>query len=54
MAICFMASCGGAAFVGRDKHGNTNDGCRCAAGNPSENVGLLPGNKFMSMRMFGS
>ena len=54
MAICFMASCGGAAFVGRDKHGNKNNGCRCAAGNPSENVGLLPGNKFISMRMFGS
>ena len=54
MAICFMASCGGAAFVGRDKHGNKNNGCRFAAGDPSDNVGLLPGNKFISMRMFRS
>ena len=54
MAICLMVSCGGAAFVGRDKHGNKNNSCRCVAGDPSENVGLLPGNKFISMRMFGS
>ena len=49
-----MASCGGAAFVGRDKHGNKNNVCRFAAGDPSDNVGLLAGSKFISMRMFGS
>ena len=54
MAICLMASCGGAAFVGRDKHGNKNNGCRFAADDPSDYVGLLSGNKFISMRMFRS
>ena len=54
MAICLMASCGGAAFVGRDKHGNKSNGGRFAAGDPSDNVGLLAGSKFISMRMFGS
>ena len=54
MAIYLMASCGGAAFVGRDKHGNKSNGGRFAAGDPSDNVGLLAGSKFISMRMFGS
>ena len=54
IAIYLMVSGGGAAFVGRDKHGNKNNVCRFAAGDPSDNVGLLPGNEFISMRMFGS
>ena len=54
MVISFMASCGDATFVGKGKHGNKNNGCRCAAGKPSENVGFLPGNKSISLRMFGS
>ena len=54
MAIYLMASCGGAAFVGRDKHGNKSNGGRFAAGDPSDSVGLLSGNKFNSMRMFRS
>ena len=49
-----MAYCGSAALVGMDKHGNKNNGCRYTADISGENVGLLPGKKFIALRMFWS
>ena len=49
-----MASCGSAAWIGMDNHVNKNNDFRYTAVNPSVNVGLLPGKKFIALRMFGS
>ena len=54
MVVCFMASCRSAVLIELDNHGNKSNGCRITADNPSEIVVLLPGKKFIALRMLWS